>query len=73
MQQPAPAFDDVPYEQVPYEDIPYEQVPYEDLMPPSHYAPPESSNPGAEQSPDDIAALLQAGFGGEITFEELDD
>ena len=85
---PAPAVDDVPYEQVPYEDLYYEQVPadaYDEQVPIDAYdgpdalpEPPDVQSQATpdlaeEQAPEDIAALLQAGFGGGVMFEELDD
>ena len=34
---------------------------------------PQPVSPGAAQTPDELQALLQAGFGGDVTFEEVKD
>ena len=76
---PAPVADDVPYEQVPYEDLYYEEVPadsYADDAPlpePPDVQSQATPDFAEEQAPEDIAALLQAGFGEGVMFEELDD
>lgn len=34
---------------------------------------PQPVSPGAAQTPDELQAILQAGFGGDVTFEEVKD
>ena len=84
-QRQQPAYDDAPYEQVPYEDLPYEPVPYEELDARPEPKRPASSaktakapatavsaDDAAQDDPADIEAMLQAGFGGNVVFSEID-
>ncbi len=73
--QPTPEPDPVPYDQVPYEDIPYEPVPYEDLEPakPDASTAPSPTDNATPDGVDDIEAMLQAGFGGNVVFSEVDE
>ncbi len=78
--QPEPA----PYEQVPYEDLAYEPVPYEEFdapaPAPAAVAQPDAQSqatqndaPAGSNSASDIEAMLQAGFGGNVVFSEIDE
>ena len=84
-QRQQPAYDDAPYEQVPYEDLPYEPVPYEEFDARPEPKQPASSaktaktpatavsaDDAAQDDPADIEAMLQAGFGGNVVFSEID-
>ncbi|MBQ9042149.1 MAG: DNA polymerase III subunit gamma/tau [Eggerthellaceae bacterium] len=73
--QPTPEPEPVPYDQVPYEDIPYEPVPYEDLGPstPDTSTAPSPSDNASPDGVNDIEAMLQAGFGGNVVFSEVDE
>jgi len=84
VQSEMPPQNDVPYEQVPYEDIAYEPVPYEELdasVPVASASPkPDAQSqaiqggaPDNAQSASDIEAMLQAGFGGNVVFNEIDE
>ena len=58
------------------EEVPYEQVPYEELdgLAPALDAEsqaPRNDAPGKDAS--DIEAMLQAGFGGNVVFSEVDE
>lgn len=77
--KPAFAPEPEPYDQVPYEDLAYEPVPYDDYespapAPAAAEAPatpsPASDDEGVDAA--DIEAMLQAGFGGNVVFSEID-
>ena len=63
------SYDEAPYEEAPYEEVPYEQVPYEEL---SYGAPVPAVEATGPSDPSDIEAMLQAGFGGNVVFSEIE-
>ena len=81
----APEYEAVPYddvyEAVPYEDEPYDEVPYEEApydepygeTPRNDEAAGSSTPDAADPSQDDVASLLQQGFGDGVVFTEVDE
>ena len=78
-QQPSPV-ESAPFDQVPYEDIAYDPVPYEEFEEPSVGPSAGQGQPASAQGDSagradvaDIEAMLQAGFGGNVVLNEVDE
>ena len=71
--QPRPVVDEpAPIDAPPYDDVYYEQVPYEEL---SYGVEGANRPPVPSDAADaaDIEAMLQAGFGGNVVFSEIEE
>ena len=78
-QQPSPV-ESAPFDQVPYEDMAYDPVPYEEFEEPVARPSAGQGQPASAQGDSagradvaDIEAMLQAGFGGNVVLNEVDE